>query len=118
MTATRSGSMLGLFGIIAILIVASPLLIDLCTDLANHSHSDIKHGQDAHAARAWIAGHGDNCKWDCPDGRTRYACRMSGNRWALGVYENGAEVTAFITDSQGYVQAFTAGCKNPMRYEH
>jgi hypothetical protein len=97
----------------AIFAVAVPLAPELVKN-----HSDAKHGDDARAARLWIAGHGRHCKWECPDGRTRYACRMDDGKWALMVLEGMVEVTAFVTGSQDYVQAFIAGCENPWHYSH
>lgn len=55
------------------------------------------------------------CKWDCPDGRTRYFCKMPGGKWAFAVVEGAATVTAFFTSQEYGVGATRdAGCKNGM----
>jgi hypothetical protein len=82
-------------------------------------HADVKHGSDAQAARDWIASNGGpGCKWECPDGRTRYVCRTDTGRWAIVVINTvtRVEVTAFMTDSQDYIQGCIAGGDNPWHY--
>lgn len=74
--------------------------------------------QDAQQAWNWVQHNGRFCRWQCPDGRTRFACNMRGSdRWAMVVLEGDALITAFITN-QGYAVESIAGCTNPWRLSH
>jgi hypothetical protein len=61
------------------------------------------------------------CKWDCSDGRTRYACFHSKVQgWAFAVVEAGVTITAFFTDQDyavGHTRDFP-GCSNPFHGAH
>ena len=73
----------------------------------------------ADAKEAWdhVQRHGRFCKWSCPDGRTRYVCRMPGNRWAIVVLAARELVTAFTGDHD-YARDVIDGCSNPWRMAH
>ena len=95
-------------GFIAAIIMAAGLVI--CGDALNN-HAFEKHGTDATKAQVHIATNGDNCRYNCPDGRIRYACQMDDGAWALMVTEgNGEFVTAFTRGKGKSVENFLAGC--------
>jgi hypothetical protein len=73
---------------------------------------------DARAAWEWVGNHGAYCRYDCPDGRTRFVCGMPDGRWAvvvLGVTQK--LITAFTSD-QDYARDIIDGCRNPWRFVH
>jgi hypothetical protein len=90
---------------------ANPDAVDL-PPLSAHA---LEHGEDAQAAWNWVRRHGRTCRWDCPDGRTRYVCGMPKNIWAIVVVEGGDLVTAFTGD-QDYAKGATEGCRNGYWY--
>ena len=114
----NSGSGLFAVAFVLILVLATGYGLVLCADNLTKNHADIKHGQDALAVRAWIAGHGDYCRWECPDGRTRFVCDMGRGKWAIQVLEDDIEVTAFICSSQGCALSIIEGCTNPWHMAH
>lgn len=73
--------------------------------------------EDAALAWEWVQGHGQFCRWECPDGRTRWACGMPGDRWAIVVVESERLITAFTTNHD-YALSVIEGCYNPWRYAH
>ena len=40
------------------------------------------------------------CRWDCDDGRTRYACWLPGNKLAMAVEDATNIITAFFTNEE------------------
>ena len=108
-TETVGGGSFGivLIGSLALVMVAAGLVI--CGDVLNN-HAWEKHGTDATTAEAWIYQNGNNCRYDCPDGRIRYACEMDNGKWALMVTEDGQMITAFFTSHPRSARNFVAGC--------
>lgn len=93
--------------------VAEPPVVEL-PELTEHA---LAHA-DAREAYGWVEQHGQYCKFDCPDGRTRFVCGMSNNRWAVVVVGvAGRLVTAFTAD-QAYARGIIDECRNPWRMSH
>jgi len=110
----------GLVGLVFIGLIG-PALTPRTSPNIDLGHADRKHGQDAQIARDWVQRHGEYCRWECPDGRTRYVCPMKGEysgHWAIVVMEGVVEITAFLTDSQEYVRRVIEPCHNPWRLSH
>ena len=92
----------------------SDALPQVLPDLTEHA---LAH-PDAREAYEWTQHHGAFCRYECPDGRTRFVCPMAGNRWAvvvLGVTQR--LITAFKTD-QDYARGIIDQCRNPWRMAH
>jgi hypothetical protein len=69
---------------------------------------------------AWdhVRRNGAYCRYDCPDGRTRYVCGMPDHSWAVVVLSAADRlITAFTTD-QEYARGIIDGCQNPWRFVH
>lgn len=74
--------------------------------------------EDARQAWTGVQHNGRFCRWQCPDGRTRFACSMRGtSRWAMVVLEGDRLVTAFTTNHTYAVESIS-GCRNPWRFSH
>ena len=128
MTASRS--FFPLTGFFILLLAAVALFLFLVSPTPTPSiwmppneHAVEKHGADAGAALQWIQGLSrekkEFCKYECPDGRTRYACGMKGGNWAVVVYEGVRLITSFITDDQAYIKgSITDPCSNGWNYSH
>ena len=74
---------------------------------------------DARDAWDWVARNGDYCKYNCPDGRTRWVCGMAGRgqRWAIVVIQAERLITAFVAD-QDYARTVIDGCYAEWRFLH
>jgi len=77
----------------------------------------LKH-DDAAIARDWVNRHGRFCRYTCPDGRTRYACGMPGNQWAIVVLDAAGDLITAFTADQDYAKGITDTCHNPWRMAH
>ena len=73
---------------------------------------------DAKAAWNHVRQHGTYCRYDCPDGRTRYVCGMPDHAWAIVVISaRNTLITAFTSD-QEYARDIIDACRNPWRFVH
>lgn len=107
---------LAYFAILMLQTADSPASLDIFWE--PRPHADQRHGADAETARQVVQEKGEYCRWDCPDGRTRYVCPADKHQFAVVVLEGLTEITAFITGDQAYVQNIIAPCKNPWRLSH
>jgi len=93
---------------------ATPQLVQPLPELTAHA---LEH-EDSRVARDWVQRHGRFCRWECPDGRTRFACPMAeAGRFAVVVLGRSGLITAFTTN-QDYALGAIEGCRNPWRYAH
>lgn len=125
MIATRNSFNFGFLfvaGVLALMLLALLTQVPVRQPVQPWSpnrHAEERHGlAEAEEARQWVQSNGQFCRWQCPDGRDRFACGMPGGRWAVVVLEGTAEVTAFITDDHGYIRSIIDPCSNPWRYSH
>ena len=72
-----------------------------------------------HSAYNYINNNGKFCKYECPDGRTRYICGTPDGGWAIAVVDKLVTITAYMTN-QKYARKLIdeSGCSNPYRYNH
>ena len=116
--------LLGVSAVLGLLLLASatptvtlpqgpPAVVEELPPLTAHA---LRH-EDAQEAFDWVSKHGRYCRYQCPDGRTRYVCGMSDHRWAVVVVEAARLVTAFTTD-QDYAKGIVDTCHNPWRMAH
>lgn len=114
-SARKPTGMLLLVGLLLVGLFA----VVVAPQLQISAHAVAKHGTDAQVAVSWLHQAGQTHKWQCPDGREHWADQMNdGKTWALMVVLQDRVITAFLTTSQGYVQSFLEGCKNPWHYAH
>ena len=73
---------------------------------------------DARAAWEWVGNNGAYCRYDCPDGRTRYVCGMPNGRWAVVVLGATQKLITAFTADQDYARGIIDGCRNPWRFVH
>lgn len=83
-------------------------------------HASVKH-PEALVVHMWLSTHDTRgCRWDCSDGRTRYACQDKSGQWLFAVEDAASIITAFFAD-QSYIVAHTRddpGCRNDWWMAH
>jgi hypothetical protein len=107
-------------GALLVLLAVLALAASMTLPALNH-HAVENHGSDASTARQHVQSLGDKaryCRWECPDGRTRYACGMPGGKWAVLIMAGDAIITAFTTNDRDYVLGMIDPCTNHWRYTH
>jgi len=73
---------------------------------------------DAQASLDGVRHHGAYCRYDCPDGRTRFVCGMADGRWAVVVLGGTQRLITAFTADQDYARGIIDGCRNPWRFVH
>jgi hypothetical protein len=114
---------IAVLGMLFLVMAASTLPEDVMTapvgDVQLGSHAAERHGSDAEAVRAHFAQQATRDEfWQrppCKDGRHRFVDRMEDGRWAVWVLQQVGpmewqEVTAFVTQDQGYVKDVLDRC--------
>lgn len=87
---------------------------------ALNDHAVERHGQKATSAWEYVLSLGPAnlfCRYQCPDGRTRYICPMESGHWTMVVLEDGYLITSFVVN-QSYAKGEIDKCKNRYHYRN